>query len=58
VPPGPRAGRHRARLLQPLLTRRASAAMLNQRIDVTTIAFAVAVVSTVALGRRIPVACA
>lgn len=45
-----------AQLLQPFFTLGASALLLNERIDVTTIVFAVAVVLTVAIGRRMPVA--
>lgn len=43
-------------LLQPFLTLGAAALLLNERIDVTTIVFAGAVVLTVAIGRRMPVA--
>jgi len=44
-----------AQLLQPFFTLGASALVLNERIDATTIAFAVIVVLTVAIGRRMPV---
>ena len=44
-----------AQLLQPFFTLGASAVLLNERIDATTIAFAVIVVLTVAIGRRMPV---
>ncbi len=44
-----------AQLLQPFFTLAASAALLSERIDVTTIVFAVVVVLTVAVGRRMPV---
>ena len=40
----------------PILTLGAAALLLNERIDVTTIVFAAAVVLTVAIGRRMPVA--
>jgi len=42
-------------LLQPFFTLGASALLLNERIDLTTIAFAVAVVLSVAVSRRMPV---
>lgn len=42
-------------LLQPFLTLGAAALLLNERIDLTTIGFAVAVVLTVAIGRRMPI---
>lgn len=45
-----------AQLLQPFLTLGAAALLLNERIDVTTIVFAAAVVLTVAIGRRMPIA--
>ncbi len=44
-----------AQLLQPFFTLGASAVLLNERIDVTTIVFAVVVVLTVAVGRKMPV---
>jgi drug/metabolite transporter (DMT)-like permease len=44
-----------AQLLQPFFTIGASAVLLNERIQLTTIAFAVVVVITVAVGRRMPV---
>lgn len=44
-----------AQLLQPFLTLGAAAVLLNERIDATTIAFAGAVVLTVAIGRRMPI---
>lgn len=45
-----------AQLLQPFLTLGAAALLLNERIDLTTIVFAGAVVLTVAIGRRMPIA--